>query len=65
MQTRVLGLSFRAAILTAFAIFFIAPILWLVLTPTKADPARDHGQPLLVRELPSGVTGVEPPRPLQ
>ena len=39
MQTRVLGLSFRAAILTAFAIFFIAPILWLVLTPTKTDHA--------------------------
>ena len=39
MQTRVLGLSFRAAILTAFAIFFIAPILWLVLSPTKTDHA--------------------------
>jgi multiple sugar transport system permease protein len=37
MQVRVLGLTVRAAILATFAIFFVAPILWLVLAPTKSD----------------------------
>src|SRR5215217_1953365 len=27
----------RVTILTAFAIFFVAPLLWLVLAPTKSD----------------------------
>ena len=39
MPTRVLGLSLRMAILVVFAIFFVAPILWLVLAPTKSDHA--------------------------
>ena len=39
MPTRVLGLSVRMAILVVFAIFFVAPILWLVLAPTKSDHA--------------------------
>jgi multiple sugar transport system permease protein len=39
MPTRVLGLSLRMAILVLFAIFFVAPILWLFLAPTKSDHA--------------------------
>jgi multiple sugar transport system permease protein len=36
---RIAGLSLRLVILAAFAIFFVAPILWLVLAPTKSDSA--------------------------
>jgi multiple sugar transport system permease protein len=31
--------SVRLAILAAFAVFFIAPVLWLILAPTKGDNA--------------------------
>ena len=34
---RVAGLGVRLAILVTFAIFFVAPILWLILAPTKSD----------------------------
>ena len=34
-----------AAILAVFAIFFIAPILWLVLAPTKSDHALITSSP--------------------
>jgi multiple sugar transport system permease protein len=40
-----MGLTVRGAILTLFAIFFIAPILWLVLAPTKADRALVTSSP--------------------
>jgi multiple sugar transport system permease protein len=36
---RLAALGLRLMILAAFAIFFIAPILWLVLAPTKSDAA--------------------------
>jgi multiple sugar transport system permease protein len=36
---RIAGLSLRLVILAAFAVFFVAPILWLVLAPTKSDSA--------------------------
>ncbi len=39
MQVRLLGLGVRLGILVTFAVFFVAPILWLVLAPTKTDPA--------------------------
>jgi len=39
MQARVLGLGARLTILGIFAVFFVAPILWLVLAPTKSDAA--------------------------
>jgi len=39
MRIRVLGLGLRLAILLLFAVFFVAPILWLVLAPTKSDQA--------------------------
>jgi multiple sugar transport system permease protein len=36
---RIAGLSVRFLILAAFAVFFVAPILWLILAPTKSDSA--------------------------
>jgi multiple sugar transport system permease protein len=36
---RLAGLGVRFAILVVFAIFFIAPVVWLVLAPTKTDAA--------------------------
>jgi multiple sugar transport system permease protein len=42
---RVLGLSVRMAVLLVFAIFFIAPVLWLVLAPTKSDHALITSSP--------------------
>jgi len=42
---RVLGLSVRMAALLVFAIFFIAPVLWLVLAPTKSDHALVTSSP--------------------
>lgn len=33
------ALSLRLVVLTAFAAFFVAPIVWLILAPTKADSA--------------------------
>ena len=39
MQARVLGLGARLAILLTFAVFFMAPVVWLLLAPTKSDKA--------------------------
>jgi multiple sugar transport system permease protein len=39
MRARAVGLGVRMGILTVFAIFFVAPVLWLVLAPTKSDKA--------------------------
>jgi multiple sugar transport system permease protein len=36
---RVTGLGVRLLVLTTFAVFFVAPVLWLVLAPTKSDKA--------------------------
>jgi multiple sugar transport system permease protein len=36
---RLPALALRLAILTVFAIFFVAPLLWLILAPTKSDTA--------------------------
>ena len=33
------ALSLRLVILAAFAVFFVAPVLWLILAPTKSDGA--------------------------
>jgi multiple sugar transport system permease protein len=35
---RLLARGTRLAILAAFALFFAAPLLWLILAPTKSDP---------------------------
>ena len=37
MRSNLAGLSVRMAILLTFAIFFVTPVLWLVLAPTKTD----------------------------
>jgi multiple sugar transport system permease protein len=42
---RIPALGLRFAGLTVFAIFFIGPILWLVLAPTKSDAALITGSP--------------------
>ena len=43
MRLPVLGLRFL--ILAAFAVFFIAPVVWLVLAPTKTDSALITASP--------------------
>jgi multiple sugar transport system permease protein len=45
MRPRVLGLGVRLAILLTFAVFFVAPILWLILAPTKSDQALITSSP--------------------
>src|SRR3954451_22605071 len=45
MQLRVLGLGVRLAVLALFVIFFIGPILWLILAPTKSDHALITASP--------------------
>ena len=45
MGIRLLGLGARTALLLAFAIFFIAPVLWLILAPTKSDSALITSSP--------------------
>jgi multiple sugar transport system permease protein len=42
---RLPALGVRLLILTTFAIFFIAPVLWLVLAPTKTDKALITSNP--------------------
>ncbi|MGN6797205.1 MAG: carbohydrate ABC transporter permease [Gaiellaceae bacterium] len=46
MRARAVGLSVRMAILLTFAIFFITPVLWLVLAPTKTDKALLTSSPI-------------------
>jgi multiple sugar transport system permease protein len=36
---RIAALGLRLVILAAFAVFFVAPLLWLILAPTKSDAA--------------------------
>ncbi len=45
MRIRVLGLGLRLAILLTFAVFFIAPVVWLILAPTKSDQALITSSP--------------------
>jgi multiple sugar transport system permease protein len=45
MPTRIPALGLRFMILAAFAVFFIGPVLWLILAPTKADNALVTGDP--------------------
>jgi multiple sugar transport system permease protein len=40
-----LGLGVRLAILLTFAVFFIAPVVWLLLAPTKSDEALITSSP--------------------
>jgi len=45
MTVRLLGLGVRTVLLLVFAVFFIAPILWLLLAPTKSDNALVTSSP--------------------
>ncbi len=45
MRVRLLGLGVRLGILATFAIFFIGPVAWLVLAPTKTDKALISSSP--------------------
>src|SRR5690242_17338687 len=45
MRARSPALGLRLAILTTFAVFFIAPVLWLILAPTKSDNALVTSSP--------------------
>jgi multiple sugar transport system permease protein len=45
MARRMLGLGVRLAILLTFAVFFIAPVIWLLLAPTKSDEALISASP--------------------
>jgi multiple sugar transport system permease protein len=45
MRLRIPALGLRFVILAAFAVFFIAPVLWLILAPTKADNALVTSDP--------------------
>jgi multiple sugar transport system permease protein len=45
MRARTFGLGLRLAVLLTFAIFFIAPVVWLVLAPTKSDKALITSSP--------------------
>ena len=45
MPTRIPALGLRLMILAAFAVFFIGPVLWLILAPTKADNALVTSDP--------------------
>src|ERR671934_2105348 len=45
MTPRFLGLGARMAILLTFAVFFIAPVVWLLLAPTKSDKALITSSP--------------------
>ena len=51
MGLRLFGLGLRTAILVVFAIFFIAPVLWLILAPTKSDQALITSSPFAVGDL--------------
>src|SRR5205814_1915799 len=45
MRIRVLGLGARVVILATFAVFVVAPVLWLLLAPTKSDKALITSSP--------------------
>ena len=45
MRIRIAALGLRLVILAAFAVFFVAPVLWLILAPTKSDNALVTSSP--------------------
>jgi multiple sugar transport system permease protein len=51
MSARILGRGVRMAVLVAFAVFFIAPVLWLLLAPTKSDAALISANPFSFGDL--------------
>jgi multiple sugar transport system permease protein len=51
MAVRMLGLGVRLAILLTFAVFFIAPVIWLLLAPTKSDDALITSSPFSIGDF--------------
>ena len=51
MRLRFLGLGARMAILLTFAVFFIAPVVWLLLAPTKTDKSLITASPFSFGDL--------------
>jgi multiple sugar transport system permease protein len=45
------GLGVRLAVLLTFAVFFIAPVIWLLLAPTKSDAALVSSSPFSFGDL--------------
>ena len=43
---RIAGLGLRLVVLATFAVFFVVPVLWLILAPTKSDHALVTDGPL-------------------
>ena len=50
---RLLVRGVRLTILAVFAVFFVAPLLWLVLAPTKSDSELVSRLALLQRDYPA------------
>ena len=65
MRIRLLGLGARLAILVVFAVFFIAPVLWLILAPTKSDQALITSSPFSFGNFHHVGAGLEAPRRVQ
>ena len=51
MPVRMLGLGVRLAILATFAVFFVAPVVWLLLAPTKSDAELITSSPFSFGDL--------------
>jgi multiple sugar transport system permease protein len=51
MAVRMVGLGVRLAVLLTFAVFFIAPVIWLLLAPTKSDAALVSSSPFSFGDL--------------
>jgi multiple sugar transport system permease protein len=51
MAVRMVGLGVRLAVLVTFAVFFIAPVIWLLLAPTKSDAALVSSSPFSFGDL--------------
>ena len=60
MAGRMLGLGVRLAILLTFAVFFIAPVVWLLLAPTKSDEALITSSPFSFGDFHHVVLAVIP-----
>jgi multiple sugar transport system permease protein len=45
MRIGAVGLGVRLVVLLTFGVFFVAPVLWLILAPTKSDAALISGTP--------------------
>ena len=51
LRRRRVALTVRAAVLLAFAVFFVVPVAWLVLAPTRTDYDLLTRNPLAVGNL--------------